>query len=470
MNFLSVLSIEMPSHIEKAMLNSVLVATMTLLLTTFIAYTNLSPDSYGQVGRFVNLSGNPGNSTFPSLATSGNNVYVIWTDNTTGNGDVYLKRSVDNGTTFGNLESISSNLGKSVDPEIAVSQDKMYIVWTDETTGNGDIYFKTSLDKGITFSSVENLSNNTGSSVSPRIAVSGNNVYVIWTDNTTGNGDVYLKRSVDNGTTFGNLESISSNLGKSVDPEIAVSQDKMYIVWTDETTGNGDIYFKTSLDKGITFSSVENLSNNTGSSVSPRIAVSGNNVYVVWTDNTTGNGDVYLKASSDNGLKFKGKKILGKNIGNSIDPQIAVSENNNIVFGIWRDNTQYDPPKNASSPNFDILFRTSPNGGGNFTDRNTIGKTVGDYADYAQIVIPYGKNDANIVWSDIYRYREPATYDLFFQSITNNGSTLNDPINLSNNEGNSTIPKIAISQNGTTHVVWSDSTTGNGDIYYSRVH
>ena len=244
----------------------------------------------------------------------------------------------------------------------------------------------------------------------------------------------------------------------------------MYIVWTDETTGNGDIYFKTSLDKGITFSSVENLSNNTGSSVSPRIAVSGNNVYVVWTDNTTGNGDVYLKASSDNGLKFKGKKILGKNIGNSIDPQIAVSENNNIVFGIWRDNTQYDPPKNASSPNFDILFRTSPNGGGNFTDRNTIGKTVGDYADYAQIVIPSGKNDANIVWSDIYRYREPATYDLFFQSITNNGSTLNDPINLSNNEGNSTIPKIAISQNGTTHVVWSDSTTGNGDIYYSRVH
>ena len=75
---------------------------------------------------------------------------------------------------------------------------------------------------------------------------------------------------MDNGTTFGSLESISSNLGKSVDPEIAVSQDKMYIVWTDETTGNGDIYFKTSLDKGITFSSVENLSNNTGSSVSPK--------------------------------------------------------------------------------------------------------------------------------------------------------------------------------------------------------
>jgi hypothetical protein len=148
----------MPSHIEKAMLNSVLVATMTLLLTTFIAYNILLPDSYGQVGRYINLSGNPGNSTFPSLATSGNNVYVIWTDNTTGNGDVYLKRSVDNGTTFGNLESISSNLGKSVDPEIAVNQDKMYIVWTDETTGNGDVYFKASLDKGITFSSVENLS------------------------------------------------------------------------------------------------------------------------------------------------------------------------------------------------------------------------------------------------------------------------------------------------------------------------
>jgi hypothetical protein len=241
------------------------------------------------------------------------------------------------------------------------------------------------------------------------------------------------------------------------------------VLWTDNTTGNGDIYFKRSMDNGATFGGIENLSNNTGSSVSPRLAASGNNVFVLWTDNTTGNGDIYFKASLDSGNMFKGKKILAKNIGASLQPQIAVSHNSSLIFGVWRDNTQYDPPKNATSPNFDLLFRTSSNQGGNFSDRNTIGKNVGDYADYAQIAIPSGMSDAVVVWSDIYSYRQPATSDIFFQAITNSGKMLMEPINLSDNEGNSTMPSIALSADSVANVVWRDSTTGNGDIYFARM-
>ena len=38
----------------------------------------------------------------PQIMTSGNNVYVVWTDNTAGNGDILLlfKRSKDGGASF----------------------------------------------------------------------------------------------------------------------------------------------------------------------------------------------------------------------------------------------------------------------------------------------------------------------------------------------------------------------------------
>ena len=327
------------------------------------------------------------------------------------------------------------------------------LIW--DTYGQNDIYL--------------NLSSNIGNSGFPKISIIEEKFYVIWTDNTTGNGDVYFKRSMDNGGTFGGTENLSNNLGRSSEPDVTLDQEEVYITWTDNTSGNGDVYFKASPDSGFTFSSVKNLSNNTGASLSPNIAASGNNVYVIWTDNTTGNGDVYFKASLENGNKFKGKKILAKNLGNSLQPQMAVSQDGNLIFGVWKDNTKYDPPENATSPNFDLLFRTSSNQGANFTDRNVIGKNVGDFADFSQIAIPAKTRDVAVVWSDVYKYRQPATSDIFFQAIIGNGTTLAEPINLSNNEGNSTMPSIAFSADRMANVVWSDSTTGNGDVYFIRV-
>ena len=40
---------------------------------------------------------------------------------------------------------------------------------------------------------------------------------------------------------------------------------------------------------------IKNLSNNAGNSFFPAIAVSGNNVHVVWEDNTPGNTDILYK-------------------------------------------------------------------------------------------------------------------------------------------------------------------------------
>ena len=63
---------------------------------------------------------------------------------------------------------------------------------------------------------------------------------------------------------------------------MAISGSNIYVIWTDNATGNGDIYFKKSVDNGTSFSNIENLSNDNGISYGARIVISGNNVYVVW--------------------------------------------------------------------------------------------------------------------------------------------------------------------------------------------
>ena len=121
-----------------------------------------------------------------------------------------------------------------------------------------------------------NVSNNAGSSFKTALAVSGNNVHVLWDDNTPGNSDILYRRSLDNGTTFPNIiKNLSSSPGFSNSAAIAVSGSNPYVVWGDSTLGSTEIIYRTSANNGDTFPSLlTNLSASDGASFSPAIATS----------------------------------------------------------------------------------------------------------------------------------------------------------------------------------------------------
>ena len=101
----------------------------------------------------------------------------------------------------------------------------------DDTPGNNDIFFAVSNNNGTSFGTPINLSNNTGNSVIPQIAASGNNVYVTWIDNTPGNIDIFFAVSNNNGTSFGTPINLSNNTGFSFNPQIAASGNNVYVTW-----------------------------------------------------------------------------------------------------------------------------------------------------------------------------------------------------------------------------------------------
>ena len=260
----------------------------------------------------TNLSNNIGHSELPQLMSYGNNVYVVWIDDTSGKRNIYFKRSTDNGCTFGPTIELGNQNGGSIDPKMAVSGNNVYVLWEHTPGNNGGIFFTRSTDNGGTFSSIKNLGNNTGLNGFPQIAVSGNNVFVAWRDATHG---IFFTRSTDNGGTFGNPVILykvkNEGIGSKVfGPRITAypRSDNVYVVWHSGDIVQharvkaliSDAQYIRSTDNGATFGNVVNLSNYSGSSVNPQIAVSQNNVYAVWTNNVTGNEDIFFKKDVSN--------------------------------------------------------------------------------------------------------------------------------------------------------------------------
>ena len=147
------------------------------------------------------------------------------------------------------------------------------------------------------------LSNNK-KSFDPQVAASGNNVYVAWRDETTGNGDIYVKASTDAGFNFTTTEKISRDEGSSLRPQISAIGNKAYVAWTDSSSNNTEIFFQSSINNGENFYNTTNLSNDPILSYFPRMAVSGDNIYVVWNHGINlENQDIYFKRISEEYFK-----------------------------------------------------------------------------------------------------------------------------------------------------------------------
>jgi TolB protein len=262
----------------------------------------------------VKLSSNSGDSLTPSIAASGSDVYVVWSDKTGGTSgkfDIQFKKSVDGGTTFtpntASGTKVSSNSGESLTPDIDVSASGIFVVWSDTSGGTSkkfDILFKKSTDGGMTFlpntANAKNISTNSGHSLTPSLAVDGDSVYVTWSDTTGGtskNFDILFKKSTDGGTSFtpdtASAKNISTTSSLSATPRIAVSSGNIYIAWSDiGTPGQFDIFVKKSGDGGDNFEEAVNISDNTGQSITPAIALT-DVLHLVWGDLTPGiTGDI----------------------------------------------------------------------------------------------------------------------------------------------------------------------------------
>jgi hypothetical protein len=98
------------------------------------------------------------------IATSGDNVYVAWWSNKTGNDEIMFKASPDNGKTFGDKMNLSNSTNaQSQDVQISASASNVYVSWWERNATSNEPVMVISNDNGKTFGDLMLLSNNTTS-------------------------------------------------------------------------------------------------------------------------------------------------------------------------------------------------------------------------------------------------------------------------------------------------------------------
>ena len=94
----------------------------------------------------------------------------------------------------------------------AITGDNIYVAWWTNKTGNDEVMFRASQDGGKTFGDKINLSNTTNAN-STRVEIDSdaNSVVVTWWESNQTSDTPVMKVSNDNGKTFGPLLQLASN-------------------------------------------------------------------------------------------------------------------------------------------------------------------------------------------------------------------------------------------------------------------
>lgn len=303
-----------------------------------------------------------------SIVASGSFVHTVWCDFRDGNWEIYYKRSTDDGLNWGQDIQLTNNQSISVIPCIVAVSSNVHVVWADNRNGNYEIYYKRSVDGGLTWGSDTRLTNTSTNSAEPSVSLSGSVLHVVWRDYRDGTeSEIYYKRSTNDGVTWQADVRLTNNPALSANPSVSVSGSSVHVAWWDYRNSpptNAEIYYKRSSDGGLTWGQDFRMTNNSGASYTPCVMASNLLVHVVWVDDRSGslgNFEIYYKRSTDLGLTWSQDTRLTNNSYYSDSPSLSISES--LVHLAWWD---------TRDGNSEIYYKNSTDAGVNWNQDNRL--------------------------------------------------------------------------------------------------
>lgn len=399
----------------------------------------------------VNVSQVSADSELPHVLVSGDGIFMIWTQSSLGKSDVFFSKSTDGGNTFGspvNLSGVTN--GQSSYPQFVENNNHIYVVWQSSLSGASSILMTKSLDGGTSFEKPVQISDVSQLSAFPQIAFSGNHVYSSWIEKSTDNStNIIFAKSDDRGNSFGVPLHVTHNIGNSGIPKLFADGTQVYLTWEDNSHGDYEVFLSKSSDSGASFHVPVDISTTTGQSGTPEVIVSGNNLYAVWMDNTSGNYDIFFTKSTDGGNTFVKPINISSLKGDSGYPQ----------FTVWKNNIYVTWTQTMSGINYDVFFAKSTDNG------DTFDKPVNLSNNFGPSGWPKIASDGNVYvsWVD----STPGKFDILITKSTDGGVTFENATNLSNSKKESYENDMTASNN-TVYVVWQEGQSGNHTVVFSK--
>ena len=412
-----------------------------------LAITNTSVETQSEVSGFSsNVLLSTDDSIYPhhvevSMAISDNGtLFAGWKESNTHDGPgirVSVTKSVDGGNTWASPYSMpmftSGTTGQS-DP---------WLVWH-----NGTIYY-TYLEYSI---------------VGPYLS------------------QITVARSNDYGATWTPVTASYGTFFADKEMMIIRENGSIYIVYddTDDATviGNTSIHLTRSIDGGVTFQEICNITEQTPWKGLPYMALSNeNHLFVTWLflePVSSSWGNIELAKSLDGGHSFQESQFINSdgNYSTSAPGKITLPvvrfDQNDRLYILWADG--FDQGQNS----FDVYIRYSDDYGETWSDRLRVNPTVqGNQWNPEMTIGTDGR--VHIIYYD----EQEGNYRPYYRTLTFTGDqhdnpVFGTPIPVADSLTASSFIRpgeymgIQLDSDGVPHIAWSDGRNGEMDIYYAH--
>jgi hypothetical protein len=348
--------------------------------------------------------GSPGGTH--SLITDGNTVHAVWAQA----GRIQYRRSADRGVTWGHAVPLTSGHTAQYPCSLELSPSALHLIWPDSRNGKWELFHKRSTDGGNTwgpdtlltpgvdlFRMGTAISDTTyrqrpagsrqdggGTMYRQRPAGSrqdggGTTIHIVWGSKaavvptpagTHTWGELYYKRSTDDGKTWEPIARLTQPQASAMRPAIAASGNYVHVAWFDRRDSKDiwdwEVYTKRSTDGGATWEPDVRMTNTPTHTRHPQIvAMPGGRVCCIWEDGQVfdgkkwgGDAALYAALSDDNGRTWKpSRRITSINAPNEWATHSKAYACGSRIHLAWADS-----PEGVHHPHA-AYYMTSPDGG-----------------------------------------------------------------------------------------------------------
>jgi len=306
-----------------------------------------------------------------------------------------------------------------------------------------------------------NLSESPGISRSCAVAATGGALHIVYSDDSNGKHEVYYKKSSDRGKTWITPQILFSTTDVDyLEPVITVYDDTcLYVVSTgyqyfpSDTTYRWILKGLRSIDDGESWSYPIRTDTLTNVGQKPSISANGNYISIALMNAY----QIVVFKSSDAGLTFK-KTVT--HTGQSESPACTMMDT--ICCNVWHH------LNSTQSPYWNILFDQEP--WQSSTDQFLTNNTTNSYS-YGPSISDDDSINLHVAYSHLADASTGNSWKINYQRDSNFDGLFNEPTEISRDRIGFS-PVIKVSNNGNIHSIWADYLNNEWSIWgtYSLDH
>jgi len=301
----------------------------------------------------------------------------------------------------------------------------------------------------------------TGMAYNPSVAIDSNeNVHVVWRDATDylGSGtdyDIFYKYWDYSFQNWSTTELVSTeSTGFSSIPSIVIdSAENIHIVWSDKSDGDYDIRYRCWNSTIKDWEASANITETNEDCSNPSLAVDSQfNLHITYEDFATANSQIrYVVFNSTTKVVSSNQWVSVGCIDDSFHSSIVLDSQENALI-VWSDRSDY----HSCGTDVDIFY-TWANAKDDIVTSASVISTESTGGSYEPSIALDSSGYVHIVWKDETDYLGSGTdWDIFYRTLDWSTREMSD-LEIIPSSGDSRIPSIAIDNQRTVFIFWSDN-------------